>query len=215
MDGEAFDRLTMAVHRLRDQATRRNALRLLFGGAAVAAVGLPAEDAEARRKKRRRKKNKRRKKCVNYGARCNNNKHCCDGKCKRFNGGLKFCMPKGGGGGGGGGNKRCGGQRCRNGEECCRFNGVKLCLPKGDIRCGGSNICPGGWETCGWNGPVRACCTPGNHCCGNDHCCPDGWRCGDIACYANQDAAVSGESTDSREFSDPVSADEIDPAEFE
>ena len=39
MDGSSFDKLSVSVHRLREQASRRNALRLLAGGTAAAVAG--------------------------------------------------------------------------------------------------------------------------------------------------------------------------------
>lgn len=216
MDGEAFDRLSVAVHRLREQATRRNALRLLAGGAAVAATGLSIDDTNAKRRKKNKNKNKKRKKCRNnnwwngWGGRCRKNKDCCYGKCR--NG---ICWNTGGGGGGGG-KKRCNGVRCPSGWKCCKRwqDGVKVCAPPGDPVCFDNNICYGG-EPCGWNGPVRNCCSSGWKCCGNGRCCPDGWRCGDVACYANQDAEVGGESTESTPFVEAVPENEMDSAESE
>ena len=40
MDGESFDRLSVVVHRLRDNATRRGALGLVLGGSVAALSGL-------------------------------------------------------------------------------------------------------------------------------------------------------------------------------
>ena len=48
MDGEAFDRLSVQWQRLRERATRRGALRFLLGGSFAAAIGLPADQSEAK-----------------------------------------------------------------------------------------------------------------------------------------------------------------------
>jgi hypothetical protein len=208
MDGASFDRLSVIVHRLRDQSTRRGALRLLLGGSLATAGTLVGAETEAKKKKKH-------KNCRGYGGRCNGNKNCCNGRC--ING---FCFPRGGGGGGGGG-KNCGGQRCPNGWRCCRQSGIDICVPNNyptccngngyndGYRCCGGNggACPSGWRCCGG---FNQCCQPGWKCCGNGRCCPDGWYCGDIACYANQDAEASVESTSSVPFADPTTIDDGD-----
>ena len=74
MDGKSFDRLSVVVHRLREQATRRGALRLLLGGSLAVAGTLVADEGEARRRK-----NRKRKKCRGYGAVCGGNRDCCAG----------------------------------------------------------------------------------------------------------------------------------------
>ena len=56
MDGESFDRLSVVVHRLREKASRRTALRLLLGGSAVAAGGLLVDSADARKKNKNKNK---------------------------------------------------------------------------------------------------------------------------------------------------------------
>src|SRR5687768_5243786 len=99
MDGESFDRLSVVVHRLRDRATRRGALRMLAGGAVALASGLLGDEAEARKghnNKRHRRNNK--KYCRGFGGRCYSQRDCCGGRC--YGG---FCFGSGGGGG-----KHCG-----------------------------------------------------------------------------------------------------------
>ena len=206
MDEASFDRLSVIVHRMRDQSTRRGALRLLLGGSVAAAGALVTAETDA-------KKNKH-KNCSGYGGRCNGNKNCCGGRC--ING---FCFP--GNGGGGGGGKNCGGRRCANGWSCCRQSGVDVCVPNnyptccngngyvgGYHCCGGyGGACPSGWECCGG---FNQCCGENQRCCGNGRCCPRGWYCGDIACYAYQDARSNAVSAESMPFSDPVTIDESD-----
>jgi hypothetical protein len=217
MDGEAFDRLSMVVHRLRDTATRRDAMRVLLGGSVVAATGLLGDDAEARKKKNKKSKKNA---CRRYTGRCNRNRDCCNGKCR--NG---WCYYNGGGGGGGG-NTNCGGRRCPNGWRCQKQGGVSVCVPKGyPTYCGGNNAyvpgyqccnganggaCPSGWKCCGG---FNQCCGPDQRCCGNGRCCPRGWYCGNVACYANQAAAdgeVSVDGVRSADFIDPVTVDAKD-----
>ncbi|MCC7025065.1 MAG: hypothetical protein IT338_19695 [Thermomicrobiales bacterium] len=208
MDGEAFDRLSVAVHRLRGQATRRGALRMLLGGSVAAASGLLGHDAEAKKKKKNKNKKNN---CRGYGGRCKKNGDCCYGKCR--NG---WCYYNGSGGGGGG-NKNCGGRKCPSGWGCCKQNGVSICRPNTFPTCCGNKgwtdgyrccnsrsgqVCPINQECCG-----ISCCQDGWKCCGNGRCCPDGWRCGKIACEFRQ-VAVNGEvATDSVQtmpFADPV-----------
>jgi hypothetical protein len=212
MDGSSFDKLSVSVHRLREQATRRNALRLLAGGTVAAVGGAIATETDAKKKKN---KNKKYKKCRNnfYGGFCNGNKDCCNGKCR--NG---ICWYNGGGGGGGG-QGGCGGVRCPNGWTCRRQGPAHICSPynypnycgnntywNGNYGCcdgyaGGA--CPAGWDCC----PGSGCCSPGQKCCGNGRCCPDGWHCGNIACEYRQAADISGESVESQPFTDSVSPD--------
>lgn len=206
MDGESFDRLSVAVHRLRDQATRRGALGLLLGGAVAAVTGLAVEETEAR--KRRRNK-KRRKGCKGFGGRCNGSRDCCDGRCR--NG---FCFP---GNGGGGGGSRCNGVRCPNGWRCCRFQGIDRCLPRDDIRCNGGD-CPFDWEPCGFNGPVRTCCSPDTHCCRDDFdrnfCLNDMFDCDDFFDTDSQSADGASAASRDEAVSDPIPVTDIDPEEF-
>jgi hypothetical protein len=211
MDGESFDRLSVVVHRLRDQATRRGALRLLAGGVVALASELlaDADDAEAKKRhnnKRHRRNNK--KYCRGFGGRCYSHRDCCNGRC--FGG---FCFGSGGGGGG----KHCGGRKCPAGWSCCRANNVSVCTPNNFPTCCGNvgyapgfsccnahhgGACPGGF---GCTDQFGLCCQPGWTWCANSgRCCPSGWFCGDIACYAYQTADVSGESVESVPFADPV-----------
>ncbi|MFT4040647.1 MAG: hypothetical protein QM692_20875, partial [Thermomicrobiales bacterium] len=78
MDGSSFDQLTVGVHRLREGATRRNALRLLAGSAAAAVGGaIIAPDTDAKKNKKKKYKNKYNK-CKNHwdGGFCNSSKDC-------------------------------------------------------------------------------------------------------------------------------------------
>ncbi|MFN8678984.1 MAG: hypothetical protein U0Z70_21570 [Thermomicrobiales bacterium] len=203
MDGSSFDKLSVSVHRLREQASRRNALRLLAGGAAAAVAGAIVTDTDA--KKNKKYKNKY-KKCRNnfYGGFCNGSKDCCNGKCR--NG---ICWYNGGGGGGGGG--RCGNVRCPNGWSCRKQGTVHICSPynypnycgnntywNGNYRCcnGGYNgiACPSG-ECCG----IATCCQSGWKCCGNNTCIPNTWDCDDFF----RSAEVGGESIPTMEPTPP------------
>jgi hypothetical protein len=66
MDGASFDRLSRIVHRLRHQATRRQALRTLaVGGLAGLVTRLGTEDANAA--------------CTRPGRRCSGGRECCQG----------------------------------------------------------------------------------------------------------------------------------------
>jgi hypothetical protein len=203
MDGTSFDRLSVIVHRLRDQSTRRGALRLLLGGSVAAASGLVATETDAK------KKNKRWKKCRGYGGRCNGNKNCCNGKC--ING---FCFPRRGGGGGG---KNCGGQRCPNNYRCCRFNGINMCLPWNHPACFGAGECLAGWDPCGWNGPVRTCCSPDTHCCVNNFgqriCLSDFFDCNDFFSSEVQSAQSATDPNGNPAVTEPIPATDIDPGE--
>lgn len=162
MDGNAFDRLTIAFDRLRHPASRRGALRLLLGGAATGlAAPVAARGADATN-------------CRGYGERCKKHSQCCFGTCK-----YGVCLNTGGGGGGG----RCG--VCLPGWQCCRNSDV--CVPPGiNTCCGGSgfpwvgNCCNGG-GFCGVGsrccGTGTGCCGAGETCCRNRGCCPAGYQC--------------------------------------
>ena len=128
---ESFDRLSVVVHRLRDKATRRGALRLLLGSSAAAALVALEGESEARRRRRRRGR------CKGFGGRCGSSRDCCDGQCR-----SGFCFP---GGGGGGGGNRCNGQRCPNGWDCCRVSGVDI-ERRNHPACFNNGFCPAGWE---------------------------------------------------------------------
>ncbi len=203
MDGSSFDRLSVSVHRLREQASRRNALRLL-AGATVAAVGsVIATETDA--KKNKNKNYKKAKKCKNnfYGGFCKGNKNCCNGQCR--NG---ICWYNGGGGGGNGG---CGGVRCPNGWTCRKQGVAHICSPynypnycgnntywNGNYRCCnggyGGIACPSG-ECCG----IATCCQSGWKCCGNNTCIPNNWNCNDFY----QNAEIGGESIPTMEPTPP------------
>ncbi|MDF3039510.1 MAG: hypothetical protein K0Q71_2216 [Thermomicrobiales bacterium] len=203
MDGESFDRLSVGVHRLRDKATRRGALGLLLGGSLAAAGTLLGDDAAA--KKGNKNKNRKKNNCRGFGGKCSSNRDCCFSNCR--NGRCWY-----GGGGGGGGNKHCGGRRCQNGWDCCRMSGVDVCVPRNHPACFNNGICPGGWRTCGWNGPVRNCCAPGTHCCNNgqfnNFCLNDMFNCNDF--FGDSFRAESAS-----EVSEPVPVTEVDPDEFD
>jgi hypothetical protein len=202
MDGESFDRLSVIVHRLREKATRRGALRLLLGGSVAAAAGSLAGETEARRRRRNLRRG-----CKGFGGRCDSSRDCCSGRCR--NG---FCFPDGGGGGG----NRCNGQRCPNGWDCCRFSGVDVCVPRNHPSCFNNGFCPFRWQPCGFNGPVRNCCSPETHCChdGNrDFCLNDFFDCEDFFFDSNR-SGVSSESR-SAEVTEPIPVTEIDPEESE
>jgi hypothetical protein len=177
MDGETFDRLSVQLQRLREQATRRGALRLLLGGSLAAAISLPVEQSEAKNKNRKNKYNK----CRGYGAFCDSHHDCCGNNCIN-----NHCYP---GHGGGGNGSNCNGLNCPNGWGCQRNGSVYVCVPNNYDRCCGGYCygssynccngnyggvgCPIGWECCGFN----QCCGDNQHCCGNGRCCPNGWYC--------------------------------------
>jgi hypothetical protein len=205
MDGSSFDKLSVSVHRLREQASRRNALRLLLGGAA-AVSGILASQPESEAKK---KKKKRRKRCrTGYGGRCKSNRDCCNGKCRN---GICWYKP---GGGGGNGGRNCNGVRCPNGWRCCNFQGFRRCLPNNHPACIGYGECPFAWETCGWNGSIRHCCGLNQRCCYsnslNQHIClPDTANCDNF----NRSAEIESEAMEG--VSDPIPVTDIDPSEYE
>ena len=205
MDGSSFDKLSVNVHRLREQASRRNALRLLAGGAVAAVGGIVAghSDSEAKRKKNCRS---------GYGGRCNSNKDCCNGKCRN---GRCWYTGNGNGGGNNGG-RYCNGVRCVDGWRCCYFQGYQRCLPETHAACIGSGECPNTWDTCGWNGSIRQCCGVGQQCCysntfNNYICLSDQVDCDDF----NRTAEVAGKSRSAFEASDPIPVTDIDPAAYE
>lgn len=212
MDGSSFDKLSVTVHRLREQATRRNALRLLLGGTAAAVGGVIASQSESEAKK----KNKKKKNCRSgYGGQCNSNKDCCNGNCRNGR-----CWYNGNGNGNGNGNnggRYCNGVRCVDGWRCCYFQGYQRCLPDYHAACTGSGICPNTWNTCGWNGSIRQCCGLGQQCCysntfNNYICLSDQADCDDF----NRSASVDGASLENIEgASEPISVTDIDPSEYE
>jgi hypothetical protein len=206
MDGSSFDKLSVSVHRLREQASRRNALRLLAGGTVAAVGGAIATETDA--KKKHKNKNKKYKKCRNnfYGGFCNGNKDCCNGKCR--NG---ICWYNGGGGGGGG-RGGCGGVRCPNGWTCRRQGPANICSPYNYPNyCGNNTYWNGNYKCCGFSG--IAC--PSGECCGIATCCQVGWRCCGNTCIPNnwncndfyQSAEVDGESIPTMEPTAPDAND--------
>jgi hypothetical protein len=207
MDGSSFDKLSVDVHRLREQASRRGALRLLLGGSLILAV--PGLVAEAHNKKH---KNKNKKNCGKWGNNCNkHNKH--NNRC--FYG---YCWNWGGGGGGGGGN--CGSQYCQNGWGCHNQGGVHVCVPDNygnycgnntyygnDYNCCHGNYgagCHSGGDCCGGAG---LCCQSGWKCCSGSTCIPHGWDCND---FYRQSADAGIESADRIPSMAPASVPESD-----
>jgi hypothetical protein len=187
MDGSSFDKLSVAVHRLREQASRRNALRLLAGGAVAAVGGAIATETDAKKKKNKNKNknkyNKKYKKCRNnfYGGFCNGNKDCCNGKCR--NG---VCWYNGGGGGGNGG---CGGVRCPNGWTCRKQGPAHICSPYNNpIYCGNNTYWESNYNCC--YGYAGGACQAGWKCCNGRTCIPNHWNCNDFF----QSAEIGGES---------------------
>ena len=214
MDGESFDRLSVLVDRLRDRTTRRGALRLALGGSFAAAVSALGEGASAK-KNHNKNKNKKRNGCRGYGAKCHSNHDCCSNNC--FG---NRCFAGNNGGGGGGNN--CGGRRCPSGLNCCRNNGIDVCVPNnfptccgrnsfvgGYHCCGGSGggACPAGWDCCGG---FNQCCSQGWKCCGNGLCCPNGWRCHNNVCQGPRSAGISSEATQTMPAVAPETVDDKD-----
>lgn len=218
MEDAAFDRLSMVVHRLRDQATRREALRTLAAGSIAGLLArLGAEDASAACVRRRKRCSRDRECCGNPNqniicdplpsscdrsgerccgrsdAQCSSHCDCCRGFA--CSGGR--CRSSGDGGEG------CGGTTCPSGWTCCEISGVSRCIDPDYLRCCRSSICEQDGDCCG-----STCCSSGWKCCGDGRCCPDGWRCGKNACIARQTAGISAESDESVPFGDPVKGDE-------
>jgi len=202
MDGEAFDRMSVRWQKLREQATRRGALRFLVGGSLAAATGLQVDRTEAHKKNKNKYKNHN---CRGYGGYCNGSRDCCGGNCIN-----NHCFPGNGGGGNGNGNY-CNGINCPNGWGCQHNGSVSVCVPDNYNNCcggycyGGSygccngnyggGACPAGWDCCGFN----QCCGDNQHCCGNGRCCPNGWYCNsngtcDPNNYYNGVSATAAES---------------------
>ena len=221
MDGETFDRLSVAVHRLRDGATRRQALRAVAaGGTAGLLTRLRAGEAEAA--------------CVGRRDRCSRGGQFCghrdrDVGCDRLprhcrRDGERCCGRDGTGcaadcdccrgfacdggrcrsGDGDGGGRRCGGVPCRRGWSCCRFRGVARCIDRDHLHCCRGGICPRGWDCCGRDG---GCCSKGWKCCGRSGCCPDGWRCTRGGCEPRRNARVATASAEPVPFAEPVRPD--------
>ena len=211
MDGESFDQLSVVVHRLRNTATRRSALGLLFGGSLAAAGTLLGEDASARKNRNRKNNN-----CRGFGAKCSRNSDCCFSKCR--NGRCWY-----GGSGGGGGNKNCGGRKCQAGWDCCKTSGVSICVPDNYPTCCGGNSYVPGYRCCGGFGGAcpsnGSCCGGFNQCCQypNNKCCnrggvhtciPSGWDCDDF--FRQEDSNFGIESASRIPSSAPIPVDESD-----
>jgi hypothetical protein len=218
MDGASFDRLSRTVHRLRHQATRRQALRTLaVGGLAGLVTRLGTEDANAACTERRRRCS-RDGECCGYpnrdivcdalpGACDRNGDRCCgrsDASCSSqcdccrgltCSGGR--CRASGGDGG------DCGDTTCPRDRSCCNVSGFSQCIDLDYLHCCRSTICQKGADCCG-----AGCCSSGWKCCDNGRCCPDGWRCGKTACHASRTAGISAESAESIPFAEPVKSDE-------
>jgi hypothetical protein len=214
MDGESFDRLSVVVHRLHDNATRRGALALVLGGSAAALSGLLADDAGAK-KHNKNGKNKKNKDCHGFGAKCGSNKDCCYSNCR-----SGHCWY------GNGSQSRCGGKTCDNGWGCCNFDGVSVCVPNtypvccgnqsfvnGYTCCGGNGgACLGGIDSC--TGQFGICCQSGwKHCSSGfwaGVCVPNYWDCNSNSQWS-QAADIAAESTESVPTTEPQP---ISPADY-
>jgi hypothetical protein len=218
MDGKSFDRLSVAVHRLRDTPTRRQALRALAaGGAAGVLVGVGAGETGAACTKLRKKCDrdggccgsfvvcdelssscdKNGDRCCGWtGADCDSKCDCCDGFKCGSNGRCQFKDDDNNG-------QTCGIMTCRDDWNCCHANTFDACYDPDSLRCCSNSICPKGWDCCG-----STCCTNGWKCCGHDRCCPDGWNCGQTACFTNQSGDRSAASEQTVPFKDAVAPDD-------
>ena len=181
MDEQSFDRLAVAVDRIRDRSTRRGALRALLGGSLAAAVAVLAPAATDAA-------------CTSLGFRCRRNGDCCSGRCA-----SNTCIPNTGGG------CRSTGFGCGNDSDCCSGNCERSicvsgggscnslgfgCRLNGDccsgrcsgnicVRDGDGGRCGPGLFACG-SGAGRGCCPVNFRCCRGGFgsgCCPSGFRC--------------------------------------
>ena len=206
MDGDAFDRLSVAVHRLRDGATRRQAFRAVAaGGIAGLLTRLRADEAEASCVGRRERCSRggqccghrdRNIACDRLPRKCRRDGERCCGRdgtgcsadcdcCRGFEcGDGGFCRSRDGDSGGGG----CDGEGCGRGQSCCRFGGIARCIDRDRLHCCRGGICQKGYDCCGRDG---GCCSPGWKCCGRGRCCPDDTRCTRTGCQARRSAGVS------------------------
>jgi hypothetical protein len=139
MDSESFDRLSVGVHRLQRQVSRRGALRLVLGGSAVAVGGVTGDEAEARRGRNRRNRDR-----FCWFGRCwgngGKNKNRCGGcpsgwRC-RTQAHVSVCVPKNFTNCCGNicyspGYTCCGTGLCSGGWKCCHGSGIHTCIPKG------------------------------------------------------------------------------------
>lgn len=207
MDGKSFDRLSVVLHRLHKQGTRRGALGLILGGSLAAVNGLLAGDADAK-KKNGRHKNKKKRHCRSHGGWCDSHGDCCDGNCW---GGR--CWSRGRHG------LRCGGQHCAADWGCCTSSGVSACVPfnvptccgnygfaSGYTCCGGyGGACLGGLEAC--TGQFGICCQPGWKHCHNSFtstCIPNTWDCDRFFSQSSQSAGLTVESAEPIPTADPI-----------
>ena len=199
MDGHGFDLLTKRLARL---LTRRQGLRVLLAGGAVASVlGLPAEGASAA--------------CGGPGTRCKNGGPCCSGFCLRDRkkgkkgrkkGRCDCSFPQEGcaadshccfatstcGDNGCDPDVRCcesEGAECINPCDCCsnftcEFEGDEefgRCVPCLQLQdpCGSNDLCCADGSTCGNNasGPQDVCCLTAGFDCVEDLDCCGARRC--------------------------------------
>lgn len=220
MDGAAFDRLSVVVHRLRDAATRRQALRMLAaGGIAGLLAHFGAGAAGAACVERRRSCSRDRdccgsqdgdvvcdqlpgasdrngdRCCGRNDARCASPCDCCAGFTCDAGGRCRSGSESGG---------QCGLTVCQPGWRCCQFDVSAGCYDPDYLHCCTKGLCSNGWDCCG----SAQCCSSGWKCCGHGRCCPNGWRCGKSACIASQTSDVSGTSARTIPFGDPVTVDE-------
>jgi hypothetical protein len=222
MDGESFDRLAVVVHRLRERATRRQALQgLAAGGVAGLLARLGVGEAGAACVERRGRCSAPRECCgsPDRNVTCDrlpsscgrNGDRCCGRVDARCSGDCDCCsrLTCGGdgrcrSGNGGGGDSVCGGTVCEPGFRCCRFNGVGVCYDPDVLRCCADGLCGKGQDCCG----TGSCCSSGWKCCGNGLCCPRDLRCGKVACGASGGGDASAASARTVPFADPVAPDE-------
>jgi hypothetical protein len=198
MDNQRFDRLAMAVSRLRDGATRRQALRAILGGALALPAVVAGGGAEAQRRRRDRDRDRDRDRwwddnrwrCRPYGQSCNSSRQCCNGACN--NG---FCGINTNPGG------NCRNTDCPDGWTCRKVaNGIRICQPPGSTPCCNGSCWPTGTQCCrgGACGPGLTCCGTGTccgssfRCCGST-CCPtgSGWRCRNGTCELDVNARAA------------------------
>ena len=166
MDNRRFDQLAKLISGA--AGSRREALRIAFGGGLAAALGFTAlEESEAadrarrrerreeRRARRRRRRRRRKNRCTRPNRECNTNRpsECCSQQC---------CFDN---------TSSTDGICSDNGGTCCTFRQNGGYCPQANPQCCGS----------------AACCTregsPGNSVCcsspqtGIGFCCPEGSTC--------------------------------------
>jgi hypothetical protein len=129
MDEESFDRLSVAVNRLREKATWRGTLGRVLGGSLAAISGQLTEDAGPK-KRSGSSKNTRNKNGGGFGGTFGSSKDCCCSKCRSGR-----CWSDRNG------RKRCGGRTCQADWGCCRSSGVSVCVPRSyPICCGNQSF---------------------------------------------------------------------------